>query len=675
MGKSRKPKNQTLQLISHWLVYALFRCIEGLLWLLPVEMVWYLGRILGTIGFYVSPKYRNLAKHNLRIAFGREKKEHWIHHTAKAHFQSLISNVLCGFKLPMMSQAEVEKRVTVEGIHHTHKAMAAGKPILYLVCHLSCWEILTQVPSLFVFGRQPATVYQPLRNPFLNALLIRRRRKLGYTLFDRQDGFTGPMKHMKEGGCLGVLVDQHAGDHGVWAPFFDRLASTTPIAAMMAHRARGVLMPLAIYDDGPGRWRMVCSAPVVSPEAKQTVEGLTTEMNRRVEEMVRRQPENWFWVHNRWKLPKPRFLLHDYKRGIALPAGYDPARLQPFELLVRTPNWLGDACMAFPAVRAMKAGRPDLKLTVFGPEKLRELWESQPEVDRYIGKANKEGLFSVARRIKKTGVRFDAAILLTNSTRSTLEFWLAGIPRLVGYKGSLRSRLLTQIIKEPKKVEGPPMHHTLRYLHVARSCGADTSASLQPPVSSVQSSVSGVQAGSSLNTENGRLKTVLRIGICAGAEYGQAKRWPMDRFAAVMKQVSAGHPQIEWAFYGAPGEAAMGEQLSQMVGPEVPHVNLVGKTKLSGLIEQLRGCTLLVTNDTGTMHLAAALGVPTVSIFGSTEPVLTGPLGPQHTVIRHHVPCSPCFKRECPFGHYDCMTLVTPARVAAAVEERLAKTT
>lgn len=655
MGKARKTKNKTLELISHWLVYALFRCIEGTLWLMPVELVWYVGRILGSACFYLSPKYRRLAKHNLRIAFGRDRDEHWIHHTAKKHFQSLFSNALCGFKLPMMGQAEVERRVAVEGMQHTHEAMAKGKPILYLVCHLSCWEILTQVPSLFVFGRKPATVYQPLRNPFLNALLIRRRRKLGYTLFDRQDGFTGPMKHMKEGGCLGVLVDQHAGNHGMWTPFFDRLASTTPIAAMMAHRSRGVLMPLAIYDDGPGRWRMVCSPSVDSGEAKQTVEGLTLAMNKAVEQMIRRQPENWFWVHNRWKLPKPRFLLHDYKRGIAFPSGYDMAKLQPFELLVRSPNWLGDACMAFPAVRAMKAGRPDCKITVFGPEKLRELWESQPEVDRYIGKANKEGLFSVAKRIKATGIRFDAAILLTNSTRSTLEFWLAGIPRLVGYKGSLRSRLLTQIIKEPKRAPGPPMHHTLRYLHVAKTCGAQTD---------------GWDAILPVNTPppNRRLK----IGICAGAEYGQAKRWPMDCFAQVMKQVTVKHPQTWWSFYGAPGEAKMGEELSQMVGADVQHANLVGKTRLSELITELRSCRLLITNDTGTMHLAAALGVPTVSIFGSTEPVLTGPLGPQHTVIRHHVPCSPCFKRECPFGHYECMTKVTPEQVAQAVERQLA---
>ena len=107
-----------------------------------------------------------------------------------------------------------------------------------------------------------------------------------------------------------------------------------------------------------------------------------------------------------------------------------------------------------------------------------------------------------------------------------------------------------------------------------------------------------------------------------------------------------------------------------MVGG-VRHSNLVGKTKLAELITQLKTCRLLLTNDTGTMHLACAEGVPTVSIFGSTEPVLTGPLGDQHTVIRHQVPCSPCFKRECPFGHYECMTQITPDQVAAAVLKKL----
>lgn len=657
MASADTPRTSPIKLAGPWLVYAAFRCVEAVLWLLPVEVVWYLGRALGTVGYYIAGKYRRLALNNLRIAFGREHDEAWRRQIARRHFASLFANILCGFKLPMMKQSDVEKRVIVEGMEHTHAAMQKKRPILYLVCHLSCWEILTQVPSLFVFNRKPATVFQPLRNPFLNALILRRRQKLGYTLFDRRDGFAGPMKHMNEGGCLGVLVDQHAGDHGIWCPFFDRLASTTPIAAMMAQRSRGVLMPLAIYDDGPGRWRMVCSAPVDTEEIKQTADGLTTWMNRSVEMMIRRQPENWFWVHNRWKTPKPHFLVQNYKRGVSYPADYDHSRLQPFELLVRSPNWLGDACMAFPAVRAMKAGRPDLKLTIFGPEKLRDLWEAQPEVDRYIGKDNNEGPFAVARKIKATGIHFDAAVLLTNSTRSTVELWLAGIPRLVGYKGSLRSRLLNQLIREPK-VKGPPLHHTLRYLHIASSIGAAVSGST--------SQVSSTAPDQKLETRNSKL----RIGICAGAEYGQAKRWPLERFAEVIKQVAAALPDIEWVFFGAPGEAAMGEQLSTMVG-EVRHTNLVGKTKLAELIVQLKTCRILLTNDTGTMHLACAEGVPTVSIFGSTEPVLTGPLGDQHTVIRHHVPCSPCFKRECPFGHYECMTQITPDQVAAAVMKKL----
>ncbi|HSJ02772.1 MAG TPA: lipopolysaccharide heptosyltransferase II, partial [Verrucomicrobium sp.] len=156
----------------------------------------------------------------------------------------------------------------------------------------------------------------------------------------------------------------------------------------------------------------------------------------------------------------------------------------------------------------------------------------------------------------------------------------------------------------------------------------------------------------------------------AGAEYGPAKRWPMERFAEVATKLSEHWPQIEWALFGAPSEKAMGEKLSSLM-PAARHRNLVGATTLTGLIEELRSCRLLVTNDTGTMHLAAALGVPTVSIFGSTEPVLTGPVGNHHRVVRHHVPCSPCFKRECPFGHYDCLTGVTVERVVAEVAQEL----
>ncbi len=636
---------------GQWLVYALFRCVEGVIKLLPIVAIWWIGRALGTLAYFVAGKYRKLALHNLRIAFGSEKSDPERQRIARAHFKSLFANILCGFKLPLMSEAEVAKRVKAENMHHLKEAFDAGRPLMHPIMHASCWEIMTQVPSLYVFGHKPASIYQPLRNPYLNALVLRRREKLGYKLFDRQEGFNEPMRYVRDMGMLGILVDQHAGYQGQWSPFFDRLASTTNIVALCALRTNAVILPLMVYDDGPARWRFVCDGPLATSEAKPGISGITADINRTLERLIREQPESWFWVHERWKTPIPNFLFPGYKRGVVFPAGYDQGRLQSFELLIRSPNWLGDACMAFPMVRAIKRGRPDIKITILGPDKLEELWLSMPEVSRYIGKPAKEGAFAVARRIKATGVQFDAALLCTNSTRSTLEIWLARIPHRIGYRGSFRARLLTHVIRP--KIRGSlsknSKHHATLYMHLAQRIGADVD---QPGL---------WDAGTPPVSTNG----TIRVGVCAGAEYGPAKRWPLERFAEVVNQISARHPQFRWQLFGAPGEKEMGEKLSAMLN--APHENLVGKTRLSELIAKLRECQLLLTNDTGTMHLAAALGIPTVSIFGSTCPIETGPLGERHTIIQHKVPCSPCFERECPFGHYECMTKITPEEVAAAV--------
>jgi heptosyltransferase-2 len=646
---SGKKGDSAFNTIIQFLIYGLFRTVEFGLAMVPMRVCHLLGKRLGTLAWMLLGKYRRLAQDNLRIAFGREQDRAWIHRMARHHFESVGANFLCGLKLPLMSQERVRKRVTIEGYEHALAQAEADRPLLIAVCHLSCWELLTQLPEVFkVKGRPAASVYQSLGNRFLNAHVKKRRESLGYTLFDRSEGFSGPMKLMREEkGTLGVLVDQHAGDKGVWCPFFDRLASTSSIAALMSIRCATPIVPLGVYDDGPGRWKLVFYPPVESGEKKPSAEGITAALNLTVEKMVRRAPQNWFWVHNRWKTPKPEFLLTKYRRGMVYPVGYDPSHLQPFNLLVRSPNWLGDACMTFPAVRALKKGRPDLRLTIFTPAKLADLWQSLPEVDAVITKEGKQGIREVARRIRQSGP-FDAGLLFTNSTRSTLEFWWAGIPRLVGYRGSLRSKLLNQVAKEEKK-RTKPKHHADKYLDLAVQCGASRE--------DAQMAVEETPQGHFL-------------GICAGAEYGQAKRWPAERFAAVAAKISQRFPDTEWLLFGAPGEKALGEKLSGLLG-EVKHHNLIGSTSLKELVACLRRCRLLVTNDTGTMHLAAALGVQTVSIFGSTEPVLTGPVGDHHVIVRHHVPCSPCFKRECPFGHYDCMTGVTVEMVEAAVAGEL----
>ncbi len=167
----------------------------------------------------------------------------------------------------------------------------------------------------------------------------------------------------------------------------------------------------------------------------------------------------------------------------------------------------------------------------------------------------------------------------------------------------------------------------------------------------------------------------LRFAVCPGAEYGAAKRWLPDRFADVIRTVSMAR-DCEWTLVGTFKDRTVAEEIVTLAGkPGEPPANVenrCGQTTLTQLIGILRGCDALLTNDTGTMHLAALLGVPTVSIFGSTEPALTGPLGTGHTVLRHQVDCSPCFLRDCPID-FRCMKGIEPREVATALLMRVAR--
>ena len=161
----------------------------------------------------------------------------------------------------------------------------------------------------------------------------------------------------------------------------------------------------------------------------------------------------------------------------------------------------------------------------------------------------------------------------------------------------------------------------------------------------------------------------MKIGLCAGAEYGPAKRWLPERFAEVAAKISA-QLSTQWILFGTKNDAAIGDQIATAIGDHC--VNRIGHTTLDQLIDELQECSLVLTNDTGTMHLAALLGVPVIAIFGSTEPILTGPLGNGHIVLRHHVECSPCFLRECPID-FRCMKAVSAQEAADAALSILGK--
>ncbi|HMF80470.1 MAG TPA: lipopolysaccharide heptosyltransferase II [Candidatus Acidoferrum sp.] len=623
-----------------FVVYVLFRAGSAIAAALPLRFLFAVGQFLGCCAWLVSRKYRHLAERNVAIAFGDEKSPRELHCLVRDHFQRLGANFLCSAKLTAMRPEEILRRVKVENIEAMAREFRAGVPVVLVLSHLGTWELFAQLMPKFVGFVRNASVYQKLGNRFIDEHVRRTRSQTGLELFDRQAGFEPVIELLRSGGGVGVLSDQHAGDHGVWTPFFGRLASTSPLPALLAKRTRAAIIAAGVYTIGPARWRMVFTERFDQPGG--SIAELTSRINEIIEKQIRVAPEDWFWVHNRWKTPEPNFLLARYKRGVYLPPGISAHDLKSFRILIRSSNWLGDAVMSVPAVRAIKNGRSDARVTVAAPVSIAPMWKLVPEVDTIIPLPN-DSLLPVISLLKRQR-NFDVAILFPNSLRVALESWLSGIPRRVGYRGHWRRLLLNQTVREPRK-PGPPEHHSLRFLRIARECGAETSnAQPLPQTSNIKPQTS-------------------KLGLCPGAEYGPAKRWLPERFADVAAKVNA-QSSAQWILFGTKNDMAIGDQIAAAIGDHC--VNRIGHTTLDQLIDELRECRLVLTNDTGTMHLAALLGVPVVAIFGSTEPRLTGPLGDGHIILRHHVECSPCFLRECPID-FRCMKAVRSVEVADAV--------
>jgi heptosyltransferase-2 len=315
-------------------------------------------------------------------------------------------------------------------------------------------------------------------------------------------------------------------------------------------------------------------------------------------------------------------------------------------LVVRSPNWLGDAVMALPAVRNLKTMLMDDLLAVASPQKLVALWQRCPFVDQVISLDEPKNIQVTAQQLR--GGNFASAVLLPNSVRVATEAWLAGIPQRFGYARGGRGLLLTRTIPAPVR-DPARLHQRYYYLDLVMALGGPD----DPTLPKLRKEPTTVAAGS----------RGLVLAICPGAEYGPAKRWPIENFVVVARHFMAKR-RAKIMLLGAPVDVPVAEEFVQ----QLPGVdNRVGKTSLDEFMAALVTARLVICNDSGAMHVASALGVPTLAVFGSTENQLTGPMGPRSRVLRHHVPCSPCFLRECPID-FACMRNVTPDMVIAAAE-------
>ena len=350
------------------------------------------------------------------------------------------------------------------------------------------------------------------------------------------------------------------------------------------------------------------------------------------------------------------------------------------KILIVLPNWIGDAVMSVPAISQIRERFPSDRITIIGLPHISELFYESPYVDE-IRVYKKDSPFSkrglAAAGLSLRSEKFDMALLLPNSFRSALLVRLAGIPLRCGYNRDGRGFLLTMPVQLTLQIKR--LHQVEYYLHLARSIEENQGGHFPYFPSGNMGSVpkskwlylSKEETEDALNTLNKNHITPddLLIGINPGATYGSSKRWYPERFSQVAAAlVQKYHAKI--ILFGGPGERDIAEEIVRGSGPSL--FNMAGQTTIRGLMALLSQCRLLITNDSGPMHIAAALGVPVVAIFGSTDPALTTPIRTGHVIIRKDVPCSPCFRRECPTD-LKCMDLIHVEDVLGGVEKILGR--
>jgi heptosyltransferase-2 len=334
-------------------------------------------------------------------------------------------------------------------------------------------------------------------------------------------------------------------------------------------------------------------------------------------------------------------------------------------ILIRGTNWIGDVVMTLPAVAAIRKRWPGAQIHVLAKPWVAEIYRRSPDVDGIIvfqepgSHAGIKGKWRLAAEIRSG--RFDCAILLQNAIEAAILAWLAGIPLRAGYNSDGRGALLTHSVRRTKAIR--QVHQIDYYLEMVRALGclATERSVVLLPGSNEPDTVRNLF--NQYGIESGRPL----IGIAPGAAYGPAKKWFPERFASVADRL-IDETGAQAILFGSGNDKESASAVAR--NARHPMIDIAGKTNLSEAMALIAKCKLFLSNDSGLMHVAGALGIPTVGIFGSTNPATTSPVGKKSMVIHHDVQCSPCLKQVCPTD-FRCMDLISVEEVYSNARELL----
>lgn len=333
------------------------------------------------------------------------------------------------------------------------------------------------------------------------------------------------------------------------------------------------------------------------------------------------------------------------------------------KFLIIGPSWVGDMIMSQSLFITIRQKHPDCQIDVLAPDWTRPLLERMPEVNEAISMPIGHGQLAwgerkaIGRSLRNRG--YDQCLVIPNSLKSALIPFFARIPVRTGWLKEPRYILLNDLRRLDKQVY-PLMLQRLNAL--AYPTGADLTADLPHPKLVVEQACTEA-AMERLNLSSDKPILIL----CPGAEFGSSKRWPVSHYASLASH----YLELGWQvwLFGSTNDRPVCEQIQQQAKQTC--INLAGETSLAEAIDLMSLASLVVTNDSGLMHMAAALDRPLVAVYGSTSPEFTPPLSPKAHLVQQNLECSPCFKRDCPLGHQQCMQGLLPADVITASEQAI----
>lgn len=592
--------------------------------MLPPFLVKRLCFLIGDFLFFFPNKRRFLTLSNLSHAFP-DRPFCWHRKIARESMRRLIETIFFVFAYPHFSEKRFREILAVSpesNATYQKYGVQNKKGGVALIPHFTFFEAFTTLPLFFSCFDGYGAIFRPFDNPHLNRWVKQTRERWGIRLLSRKEGFNEALEIVRNGGWVGILFDLNAGSRGALFPFLGRISTSTILPGMISNHYQ--VPPAIAYVKRRKFWQGELHMEILNG---RTVQEITLEASRWLENYLSASDDNcadWMWGQQRWKAqtrPSKRLNLQsrkDYTQAY-LQFSRQKKLSQSTRLWIRLPNWLGDCIMALPLLRVLSKARPDAKLVFIVSHAFIPFLKAIALADSFIALPDKKNghypYFAFFRRLKRHYP--DTVLLFTNSFRGDFEAFLTGAPQRFGILRSGKKRpLLTHSWAVPDTLNEAEIHQTKFWEKYLRHFGLREEPDFSPlPWAKKQS-----------------LQDPLTIGLICSTENEPRKRWPVESWRTLIRGFLTSFPEITINLFGVAGDLPVTQKVAAGFFPKNV-VNLAGKTDLCTFADFLKQCRLVISNDTGGMHLANALGVPTIALFGPTNPVRTGPIFQSSTII------------------------------------------